>query len=73
MTLAFYKVDNSKGYDYLTFVGKEKEEVKEMLSQLGDEELSMYDMNNEYDRKYFQYDYNEDKLDGGWWCVVLND
>lgn len=44
-----------------------------MLSRLSDEELRMYDMNNKYDVRYFEEDYNDEVLDGGWWCVVIND
>lgn len=75
MTLAFYKVGNSKNYERNTFdkwYDKPKV-IREMLSRLSDEELRMYDMNNKYDVRYFEEDYNDEVLDGGWWCVVIND
>jgi hypothetical protein len=75
MTLAFYKVGNSKEYERHTFdMWCDKPQViKEMLSELKDEELRMYNMDNMYDVDFFQEDYNDEKLDGGWWCVVIND
>lgn len=75
MTLAFYKVDNSKNYERHTFdMWCDKPQViKEMLSELKDEELRMYNMDNMYDVDFFQEDYNDEELDGGWWCVVIND
>jgi hypothetical protein len=47
--------------------------IKEMLSELSDEELRMYDMDNKYDIVAFEDDYNDEILDGGWWCVAIND
>jgi hypothetical protein len=75
MTLAFYKVDNSKNYERHTFdVFYDRPQViKEMLSELSDEELHCYDMDNNVDRSIFEDDYNDEVLDGGWWCVVIND
>ena len=75
MTLAFYKVDNSKNYERHMFdMWCDKPDViKSMLSELSDEELRMYDMNNSHDVDFFQEDYNDEYLDGGWWCVVIND
>lgn len=77
MTLAFYKVDNSKNYDRHTFDLMQRSgaawEIKNMLAELSDEELRMYDMDNEYERIFFQDDYNDEELDNGWWCIVIND
>lgn len=75
MTLAFYKVDNSKGYERNTFdmLCDRPEVIREMLSRLSDEELSMYDMNDKYDVRDFEEDYNNEVIDGNWWCVVIND
>jgi len=33
----------------------------------------MYDMDNNIDMSIFQDDYNDEELDGGWWCIVIND
>jgi len=75
MTLVFYKVDNSKGYERHTFDMwcDRPQVIKEMLSELSDEELRMYDMDNRYEVDFFQDDFNDDVLDGGWWCIVIND
>lgn len=71
MTLAFYKVNNSQDYNRHTFddIYDEPEKIKEMLSKLGDDELSVYDFDNKYDKIAFVDDYNEEIYDGGWWCV----
>lgn len=75
MTLAFYKVDNSKNYERHTFdvFFDRPQIIKDMLSELSDEELRMYDMDNNIDMSIFQDDYNDEELDGGWWCIVIND
>lgn len=73
MTLAFYRVNNSQNYGRHTFNGiyDKPEKIKEMLSKLSDEELRMYDMDNKYDKKDFEDDYNDEVLDGGWWLWIL--
>ena len=75
MTLAFYKVDNSKKYERHTFDMwcDRPQVIKEMLSELSDDELRIYDLDNKFDSDYLQDDYNDEILDGGWWCVVIND
>lgn len=75
MTLAFYKVDNSREYNRHTFDMwcDRPQVIEEMLSELSDEELRMYDMDNKYDKLAFEKDYNNEVLDGGWWCVAIND
>ena len=42
-----------------------------MLSELSDDELRIYDLDNEFEYDYLQEDYNDEILDGGWWCVVI--
>ena len=75
MTLAFYRVTNSKNYERYTFdsLYDKPDVIKNMLSELSNEELMMYKMNNIHDVAFFQEDYNDEVLDGGWWCVVIND
>ena len=75
MTLAFYKVDNSKDYERHTFdyFYDKPQEIEKMLSELSDEELRMYNMNSEFDVGCLQEDYNDEVLDCGWWCVVINE
>ena len=73
MILAFYKVSNSKNYGRHTFDywHHKPEVIKQMLSELSDEELRMYDMDNDDDTDFFQEDYNDEELDGSWWCVLI--
>ena len=75
MTLAFYKVGNSQGYERHTFDMwfDRPQVIKEMLSNLNDDELHCYDMDNATDMSIFQDDFNDEELDNGWWCVVIND
>lgn len=73
MKIAFYKVNNSKDYNRHTFESLKPTEIKELLAELSDEELSIYDMDSSYDRACLQYDYNDECYDGGWWMVILED
>ena len=75
MTLAFYKVDNSRGYERHTFDMwcDRPQVIKEILSELKDDELRMYDMDNKHDVDFFQEDFNDEYLEPDWWCVVIND
>jgi hypothetical protein len=75
MTLAFYKVDNSKGYERNTcdMLCDRPQVIKDMLSELKYDEVRYYDMDNNVDRSIFQDDYNEEVIDCYWWCVVIND
>ena len=80
MTIAFYKVSNSLNYDRHEFdnLYDQPELIKEMLERLPDEEVRMYV--NEYSFQTrlpsladFEQDYNDEILDGGWWCIVIPD
>lgn len=73
MKLAFFKVNNSKGYERNTFDKwfDRPQVIRDMLSELNDDEIKIYDMDNEFDIRYFQEDYNDEELYG--WCVVIND
>ena len=75
MILAFYRVDNSLKYERHTFdyIAEEPKKILEMLSKLDDEELRIYDMDDKYDVVDFEVDYNDEILDGGWWCVAIMD
>ena len=75
MELAFYKVDNSKNYERHTFdvFCDRPRVIKEMLSELSDDELRIYDLDNNFDSDYLQEDYNDEILNGGWWCVVIRE
>ena len=73
MILAFFKVDNSKNYERHTFdsMFDKPRQIIDKLSELSDEELRIYDINNTMDMSIFQDDYNDMELDGGWWCVII--
>ena len=73
MILAFFKVDNSKNYERHTFdsMFDKPRQIIDKLSELSDEELRIYDINNTMDMSIFQDDYNDEELDGGWWCVII--
>lgn len=79
MTIAFYKVDNSLNYGRHEFDANRLETIIEKLQQLPDDEVKLYDAD-----KYswqsetpsladFETDYNDEQLDGGWWCIIIND
>ena len=79
MTLAFYKVDNSLGLERHSFDCEDKsEKIMETLAKLPDGECKIYNMDyygwgnrpapNAAD---FEEDYNNEELDGGWWCIVI--
>jgi hypothetical protein len=73
MILAFYEVGNSLGYERHTFdeMYDNPKKIKEMLSKLPDNERKMYDLKDDSDASIFQDDYNDEELDGGWWCVLI--
>lgn len=77
MTLAFFKVDNSLEYDRHTFddICMQPSKVREMLDKLAEEgnEVRYYDLNVKEQVWDFQEDYNDEILDGGWWCVTINE
>ena len=75
MLLAFYKVDNSLGYERHSFddIHDKPQEIKDMLCGLSDDELRVYDMNNIYDVDDLKEDYNDEILDNGWGGIVIND
>ena len=76
MTLAFYKVVNSQNYERHTFddIYDKPKEILKKLSLLKDDEWRTY--NVRYSSRVagiwdFMEDYNDEELDGGWWCIVL--
>ena len=71
MKIVFFRVDNSKDYDRYTFDDNSEEEVLDKLSLLKEEEYRVYDMNTFEDAFGFQEDYNDEILDGGWWCYII--
>ena len=71
MTLAFYKVDNSKGYDRHTFDFMSKKEIKKALEPLlYTDEVRFYKLDEDGVNRFTE-DYNDEELDGGWWCLSL--
>lgn len=78
--LAFYKVDNSLGYERHTFddIYDKPDKILERLVELPDDEFRIYDLNTNLNRtgKFLDIsdlveDYNDEELDGGWWSVLL--
>lgn len=81
MTIAFYKVNNSLNYERHEFdhFCDQPQEVLEMLQRLPEDEVKFYDAD-----KYswqseapsladFENNYNDEELDGGWWCIVIQE
>lgn len=79
MILAFYKVNNSKGYKRHTFDAYTPETIMEMLNELKDDEVHFFDADHygwgaepSPNLADFEEMYNDEDLDGGWWCIVIN-
>lgn len=79
MKLGFYRVDNSKGYERHTFddIYEQPEKIEEMLRELrDDEEINEYCIIDLTDAEYLDWftdEYNNERFDGGWWCVLIRD
>ena len=81
MTIAFYKVDNSLNYERHEFdqFCDQPQEVLDMLQRLPDEEVKFYNadqyswQSKEPSLADFEEDYNDEELDGGWWCIVIQE
>ncbi len=78
MILAFYAVSNSQDYERHTFDNDEPQQIWEKLNRLKDEEWKFYEIDKHgFDTRMpsasdFVEDYNDEELDGGWWCVLFN-
>lgn len=81
MTIAFYKVDNSLNYGRHEFdqFCDQPQEVLDMLQRLPDEEVKFYNADQySFQSKVptladFETDYNDGEIDGGWWCIIIDD
>lgn len=79
MTIAFYKVNNSLNYERHEFDTNRPETIIEKLQRLPDEEVKFYNADQySWQSKQpsladFETDYNDEQLDGGWWCIIIND
>lgn len=81
MTIAFYKVDNSLNYERHEFdqFCDQPQEVLDMLQRLPEDEVKFYDadqyswQSKEPSLADFEEDYNDEELDGGWWCIVIQE
>ena len=69
--LAFYRVDNHKGFERHTFddIYNNPKLIVRMLLSLNDGEYHIYYFPEDAD--ILQEDYNDEVLDGGWWMVPL--
>lgn len=81
MTIAFYKVNNSLNYERHEFdqFCDQPQEVLDMLQRLPEDEVKFYDA-DKYNWQSetpsladFENDYNDEELDGGWWCIVIQE
>lgn len=79
MLLAFYSIDNSGDYTRDSFNDMTDDEIIKSLSELLDDEVKFYDMSHygygavpSPNMADFVEDYNDELLDGGWWCIALN-
>jgi len=78
MTIAFYKVDNSLNYERHEFDADRPETIIEKLQRLPDGEVKFYNADRYNWRSKqptladFEADYNDEELDGGWWCIIIN-
>lgn len=81
MVLAFYSVDGNYGRD--SFDGyntNAKEDCIEIVKKLNEGTyVRYYDMGTDsqstmasFNRNEFVNDYNDEMLDGGYWCICLN-
>lgn len=81
MTIAFYKVNNSLNYERHEFdqFCDQSQEVLDMLQRLPEDEVKFYDADKySWQSKTpsladFENDYNDEELDGGWWCIVIQE
>ena len=78
MTIAFYKVDNSQNYgrDTFNYYFDNGKAILEKLQLLNDDEWRTYDTsrcegNGSPNLIDLQEDYNNELLDGGWWCIII--
>ncbi len=78
MIIAFYKVNNSLNYERHEFDTDRPETIIEKLQRLPEDEVKLYDGDNyswqgkEPTLADFEYDYNNEELDGDWWCIIIN-
>ena len=81
MTIAFYKVNNSLNYERHEFdqFCDQPQEVLDMLQRLPEDEVKFYNadqyswQSKEPTLADFENDYNDEELDGGWWCIVIQE
>lgn len=81
MTIAFYKVSNSLNFDRHEFdcLSDNPQQILELLHKLPEDEVRFYDADQySWQAKSptladFETDYNDEELDGGWWCIIIND
>jgi len=75
MKLAFYKVDNSLGFDRHSFDDMSAEQIELHLQPLlnDDNEAAIVNLDDDESIEYFTEEYNDEVYDLGWWCVTIPD
>lgn len=78
MILAFYRVDNSHGFERNSFdrIYDNPSEILSELQKLNDDEVKFYEVATGYQTRLpslddFVENYNDEDLDGGWWSVLI--
>ena len=73
MKLAFYKVDNSLGFDRHTFDGMSSEQIEASLQPLlnDDDEAAIINLDDPESVGFFTEEYNNEVYDNGWWSVLI--
>lgn len=73
--LIFYPISNNMGFDRHTFDCMDDEHIFKEVQKL--ENYKIYDLSRcdrrgrVLDCSDFVEDYNDEELDGGWWCVLI--
>lgn len=81
MVLAFYSVDGNYGrHSFDGYNTNAKEDCIEIVKKLSEGTyVHLYDMGTDsqstmasFNRNEFVNDYNDEMMDGGYWCISLN-
>lgn len=73
MLIAFFKENNSQNYNRKDFEVCSRQEAMDKINKLSDDELSIYDMENEFEQFNFMSDFNDGLYGSNWLCAVIED